>query len=406
MQRAFRVLSCLFLTVLLAACATSSRIDSARDPALPGQSPGAATLRPDSSGLPALAALDGLVEAAGNRETSEICEIGNIQGRDFLAKSDNAFVTEDHKLLLTSTSGSHAWAVYEAFNAGSEISSCVLFASALAPGYYIALPDFTIGRWEFSELNPPNGNPFTIDLEAAERISPKQRQYFALVAVDGGQLLVDYALSNIKCISPQDSSVATTPFRELELLDCGGRPGLFFNSDEQQLRFGLAGSSAPAGPEDWQFSTVDSGNVGGIMQAVLHQGRPVVLYASFEDESLWLAWSGKAQPLADSDWQRRQLVPGANCKYCSIASSGDRLHIAWFRNDPLDSDVDNFYGYLDYGYTSGSDPQDSFSSYRLAELGNSSFAEFARPALALIDAEPAIAIVNVIPGVENRLLFL
>lgn len=407
------LMACLSL-ILLSACSTgldANPSDTAvgdlqvQQLPLASSAPAGQVPLPHARGLPSLASLDELAEARP-RAVANVCELATIEINGYLAKSDNAFMLGDGRLLLPSTPGAVSWVIYEAFNAGSELYSVVMEISVLEAGNYFAVPDFSTGRWQLRELNQTSDDYVTFDMEDPEGISPLHRQYFALIAVGGGQVFVHQIISSINCISPVISNIVPEISDGFEFIDCAGLPGFCFSNTSQELVFGLAGSPAPAGPEDWQISRIDPDKAGRAMSMTLHKGRPVVLYASNLDESLWLAFSHVEQPLQDSDWEHRQLMPGADCKFCSIVSDGVRLHIAWFQNDVSDADMDSFWGYLYYGYSASDDPQDSFNSYRLYNLGNALYAEFAKPALAIVDGEPAIAIVNVLPGEGNRLQYL
>jgi hypothetical protein len=361
-----------------------------------------------SSSLPDLARLDVLADAKNtleSRQASAICSSGGIIPSGRLAESDNIVHSPDGKATLASTPGNLEWMIFEAFNAGSECSSVAITGVVLKPGYYFAIPDFATGRWNLSEQDPPGGPAFVLPLDEARYYSPKHRQYFAILAADGGQFQLEYAVTQIKCLEPLVSIIVNDISSGVELVDCSGLPGISYVDKNSSLVFALAKDTEPAGPLDWRVSVIDTENYGIIQDLAIHKGKPVILYASLLDDSLWIAAANTTQPLSGSDWQHQQLFVDANCVYCSIASTGERLSLAWFENDPTDSDTDNRYAYLHYAVSDTADPQASYSDYRLIAMGNEIYADFAQPALASIDGLPAIAIVNFKPGENSHVLY-
>lgn len=360
------------------------------------------------SSLPRLSELDALAEArdAGDlRQASTICANGYVGARDYLAASANIILAPGDNVTLATAPGGLEWLIFEAFNAGSECSSVTIHGTVLKPGYYFAVPDFATGRWNLQSQNPPGGPTFNLPLDEPRYYSAKHRQYFAILAVNGGQFQLEYSISDIQCRKPLSSIIDPAMNSGVEFMECSGLPGISYVDGSDRLVFALAKDTEPAGQLDWRVSIIDTLNYGIIQSMTLHNGKPVILYVNANDFSLWIAAANVAAPTKDSDWQHKELFPTATCYYCSIASSGEHLNLAWYEDDPVDSDMDTYWAYLHYASSDTADPLGTYSDYRLAAMGNTQYAILARPAIAIIDGLPAIAIVNYKPGDNSHVFY-
>jgi hypothetical protein len=369
--------------------------------AQPAASPQAT--EPQSQGahaLPSLAQLDVLSSAARARLTASSTEpdqLRSIVPESRLDISDNVVIGMDGKATLSATSNDLSWIMFEAFNASGECEKIEVFGELLKAQVWIAVADFAAGRWRFMGPYGPFDPQISIVLDKPEYYSPLHRQYFAVLATAGGQLILSHVEMSLEVSEPVASVVASAALDGLELLECQGLPAVTYVDDTGQLTFAIADELEPAGPLDWRRSHIDN-VLGSCMSMTLHNGRPVVLYTNAIDGSLNIAVAKVDLPLQDSDWQIKALVTDADCLYCSVASDGEFLYIAYYDNDDIDADADLLYGYLGFCQSDGADPLGDYTHYRITPLGNGIGAAYAQPSIALIDGLPAIAIANQLPA--------
>src|SRR5690606_21017552 len=101
------------------------------------------------------------------------------------SKSEGASLGAGGEMLLLAGQTSAEWAIFEAFNAGSECDLLSIEATVTSGSGYLLLPDYDSGRWFVITELSFGKNFFSTNLDLPEYYSPLHRQYFALVADRG-----------------------------------------------------------------------------------------------------------------------------------------------------------------------------------------------------------------------------
>lgn len=403
--------ACLCL-IILQACSTSVLPPSAPAQQLagigPAASPAPAATLPLSTALPALSRLDELVapaQPALRQSSASIDTNFEIYPEFRLANSANVVFGPGGEATMVAAAGQLEWLLFEAFNAGSECEDISLDADLLKGEIWLAVADFSLGRWRIMGPFGPGDPQISVHLDEADYYSPLHRQYVAVLVSNGGQLILRLLHNYVENPEPLISEIEPSCSTGLEFIETGGLPGVSYIDNDGHMIFALAKDDEPAGLSDWRRSHIDDVNGGNLQSLTLHKGRPVLLYSNFIDNTLHIAAAKTATPLLDSDWEHKQVVPDANCLYCSLCSDGEHLYLAYYENDDADLEGDFIYGYLGFGRSATDDPLGSYSYYRVSVLGDNVGSVWAAPSIALVNGRPAIAIIDSKAGLSDNVRY-
>ncbi|MEZ5339408.1 MAG: hypothetical protein R3F46_14245 [bacterium] len=353
------------------------------------------------SGLPELSELDLLQVAVNSTDpeithsTSGITKNSLVDGNLAIANSSHVILAPEGYASMAAGPGEVDWAIYRAFNYGVTCSHFSLDLTILSKNCYVALPDFASGRWILNGPYAAGEIPSQFSILDENFVSARGNQYFAVLVADGAQVRLDAYTSYTVVPDANSHVVATNAALGAAALDMDGIPGIAFAADSGVLRlsFASAKGDSPQQASDWFLSEIDAVNEPNFIDAVNHDGVPVVVYSTSGGE-LWLAQAKLPRPKLDTDWETVNLVNDRECRGLSIMSEGQKLHIAVFENDPLDLDADFIFGYLYYLRSDSTDVLGGFSAYRIGIMGDTTGVSPTEPALAMIDGTPAIAICN------------
>ncbi|MEZ5336701.1 MAG: hypothetical protein R3F46_00415 [bacterium] len=370
---------------------------------------------PAGAALPSIAELDSLPllpgpaagQPAGLRSISEADKSVTLFLNWRLGQSANTIVTESGLVTMSAAAGGLEWIICEAFNAGSECETLSLDYTGFKAGLYLLVPDYSQGRWQVLEELETGTHTLSVLMDQPGYYSPLHRQYFAVLAADGGQLSLNAAMMELEYPAQADSLVTTDVYSVLEPLDCNGRPGIFYRNFLSQLQFALADTASPQIPAEWKHSRLFADDECELFRATMHRGRPVVVYCSSLTGKVWLATADREFPVADGDWQRVEVKDDSFWHtYCALHSDGSKLHLAWSDQDPSDLDSDMAFAYISYARSDTTDPLHGFTGGRIRALGDSTGAEEAQMDLSTFAGRPAVAIPNNMPSTGFNILYM
>ena len=402
----------LCLLLLTGSCLSSPDNQPSDDPAKVEGLPVTSGSLAMQASLPSLAQLEG-VQARGStppapvRSSLGVSNEYTYPGAQVVAKSIHVTLAATGEATILSGPGELDYVVCEAFNCGSSATQLTLDLSILQRDCWLALADFSSGRWQLFGPYTQASLPAALDIVGSQYFSPLQRQYFAVLVMDGAQASLNSFGVTIRTPDLLPGIVATDALRGARAVNLGGQPGIVYlanGSGGPQLSFAVSDRSASSLGLGWHASVIDPLATAEYFAVTEHKGRAVVLYTT-ADQTLWLAAAKVALPLNESDWDLRQLVSGRDCRYCSVISDGEHLHFALNEADFGDLDFDGIQGYLYYGHSNTADPLGSFRQYRITGLGDAGLTELAEPSIAMVGGTPAIVIENSVTLTLSSMLY-
>ena len=331
----------------------------------------------------------------------------NSPGNLVLAASEAAIVLSDGTATISAAKGRVEWLIYEAVNCNSRALSVNLDILLIKQDFYVAVPDYASGRWKLDGPRAAEVGATLIELDNADYVSPRHRQFFAVLAVDGAALRVNSFTATLTNVNADFQPAAADALSRVSLLDLQGRPGIAYaaqTEDGTGTCFLTADGGNPLDPGDWVKSVIASTGAPISLDAVMHDGRPYVLFCNAIG-NLSLARSKVPRPQSDSDWEVQELIGDRFISYAALVSDGQNLHIACFNADLTDADLDGFYAYLEYGRSLSADGMGAWEIGRLSGLGNADGTDYSEPDIAIVDGTPAVAITNYYEGADSTLLF-
>ena len=310
-------------------------------------------------------------------------------GKSAIEISGNTTI-DNQSAVLESGPGEIAWALYEVENFGSQ-SEAVDFLNSSVGEFWVALADYSTGRWEIH--GPYTGDAPAISINDARYYSPLDNQFAALIAWNGSSVDADIIYSLVE--TPDMLPHAIESVGEsggLDIAELDGRPAVaFYDESNGQLRFAHAANAAPTNSIDWIVSPVlISGDPGQrSVKLLVVDGKPLLIYQTVEGQRLEVATALTESPAGESDWAANAVDDLRPCFKADAAVVNGRLIIAYYAED---IDGDEFEGNLGYILCAVSDTSDPLGSYSIHMIGEAGHLDTA-PALA-INEGPAVAFVE------------
>lgn len=139
--------------------------------------------RPVESELPSIASLDTI------RDLAEIQQLNHDPHASILERGDVS--QQGASLLLDSSAGPAAWALYSYAEDGSSLLNLAVDFSGNGASLLLGVADYSSGRWKFTAPYSTSPANFNLSSSGPDYVSPAGNLYFVVVSQGNQQLSID-----------------------------------------------------------------------------------------------------------------------------------------------------------------------------------------------------------------------